>query len=409
MKLILLCCFINLIFICCLSRITVEEDIPKQDKNIDELVQKIERRLNDDNESTVVSEFAKFKPLERKLLDHRDIFRNSMRPRRDRSYASRNRMGGEQPEYRKMTRTVRHYDDNRYNNRRVQGFKRGFSPKNKFANDRRLQSNKSNSVCKNGGKWRMVGGSWKWVVVDCYSGAGGSGSPSFDSNGFENGIRMKNARYPNESPSIDVDVDYNRNGPFPGKPVKGQRVKHRSQSRPGVPLPEITQFKDGPDLQPLYVPKQLPPMYDPLNLKAGPIRINTDYKTLRHDMIRFRNQNRHIQLIHSDQRLVEELWKSLHVNFNRYRHQLQSANKYNGIVLRTNLRNNLRNIRNAIKNSALRTEDLIYRENAKIYREMNNKAKTFENQTLTNTTVFYDTTNERVTNFVNPDSNDYFY
>ena len=145
------------------------------------------------------------------------------------------------------------------------------------------------------------------------------------------------------------------------------------------------------------------------NVGSGPTRIFRSFHNMRHDVVRFRNQVRHIQLIHSDQRLVEHLWQHLHVNLMRFRNQAKRARRYNGIILRTNLLNRLRNERNMLRVSSLRMEDHIYQENRKMFRQVNRKARLFENATITNTTMFYDSQPERTSNFINPNLIDIFY
>jgi hypothetical protein len=118
---------------------------------------------------------------------------------------------------------------------------------------------------------------------------------------------------------------------------------------------------------------------------------------------------RHIQLIHSDQHLVDRLWKHLHVNLARFRNQARRARRYNGVILRQNMQNRLRNDRNMLRRSSLRMEDQIYRENARLFRQLNQQARRFENVTRTNTTVFFDTAKDRASSFDAPAARDIFY
>lgn len=174
-----------------------------------------------------------------------------------------------------------------------------------------------------------------------------------------------------------------------------QRTRRQRTRRMPVPTPGFVE--------------QNPMVLPPANVNSGPTRINPTFHDMRHDVVRFRNQVRHIQLIHSDQRLVEHLWQHLHVNLMRFRNQARRARRYNGIILRTNLLNRLRNERNMLRVSSLRMEDHIYRENRRMFRQVNRSARLFENATITNTTLFYDSQPERTSDFINPNLIDIFY
>lgn len=151
------------------------------------------------------------------------------------------------------------------------------------------------------------------------------------------------------------------------------------------------------------------PQLPPGTTNTGPVPINPPFHGIRQDMVRFRNQVRHIQLINADQHLVDRLWKHLHVNLARFRNENRRARRFNGIILRQNLQNRLRNDRNMLRRSTLQMEDQIYRENANLFRNMNLQARRFENQTLTNTTAYFNAAKERASTFDSPDVRDIFY
>lgn len=134
-----------------------------------------------------------------------------------------------------------------------------------------------------------------------------------------------------------------------------------------------------------------------------------NYTLIRHDIARFRNHIRHIQLVHSDQRLVDRLWRQLTIGMARFRIHNRRARRYNGIILRHNLQNHLRNQRNMIRRSSLLMEDRIYRQNRRMFRQINRRARTFENRTITNTTIFYDRASTRASDYFKQDPRDIFY
>lgn len=189
------------------------------------------------------------------------------------------------------------------------------------------------------------------------------------------------------------------------------RTWHRPRQQAWRPRgPTQTLRRSRPAAPPAFIKMDRIELPTPVpGLQTAPLTINPPFHTLRHDMVRFRNQVRHIQLVHSDQGIVDRLWRHLHVNLARFANESRRARRYNGLVLRRNQQNRLRNDRNQLRRSSLRMEDRIYRENARLYRRLNSQARLFENSTLTNTTVFYDTSKERTSNFVKPDSKDIFY
>ena len=398
MKFLFVCCLLSLLFIRLPAKIQVEEDLSSLENNIDFKNEDIDQFLLDTIESSEFKKTPILKARERRLSDHRDIL-----SRKQEFKSQRNRRMYNRPQsYTKMTKNVGNvYSGNQMiRERRLANKTR---KRNKSSRRKHVRLNGDEFGCQKESQWKMVQGKWKWVPANCHEmGFAGHGKKMRESTGGSSSLSAKKIHSPYSHSEDFEDTPFSRENP--GLLKAGWNAQ--ALGHPLSPLEDATNPIDitYENISPMQQNKK-----EKFKYKDGPILIDTDLLKLRHDVVRFKNQNRHIQLIHSDQHIVEKLWKSLHVNFSRLKVQIKEARKYNGVILRTNQQNNLRNIRNQLRTSSLEMEDKIYRQNNRVYKDLNSRAKTFENSTLTNSTFYYETTKERSSSYTDPHPLDMFY
>ena len=132
-------------------------------------------------------------------------------------------------------------------------------------------------------------------------------------------------------------------------------------------------------------------------------------RKIQHKLIRWRHRVYHLQQNQEALAISSKLWKNLTIDLNRFRAQQKKVNQYNVRMTHRRKELNFRVNREYMYAASLNMEELLYKQQQKLFNTMNEKTDKFNEMTNKNLSDYFDQKGNSASDWVSKELQDIFY